>query len=84
MGFSLPLDKFSFQFVDDRHVVISIDSDQGDSPSRWRFWQFTIARDYPTAVCAERLGSDVPRLVVKKVVPLGAEHEIDGLCLRTS
>jgi 4'-phosphopantetheinyl transferase len=59
MGLSLPLNKFSFQFVDDRQVAISIDRDQGDSPSRWRFWQLSIAGDYPTAVCVERLGGDV-------------------------
>jgi 4'-phosphopantetheinyl transferase len=84
MGLSIPLDKFSFRFVNDRQFAISIDRDQDDSPSRWRLWQFSIAGEYLTAVCAEQTGSEVPRLVLKKVVPLGAEHDLESEDLRTS
>ena len=84
MGFSLPLNKFGFRFVGDRHVAMFIDCDQGDSPSRWHFWQFSIAREYPTAICAERIRNDLPRIALKRVVPLAATHDLDGRCLRTS
>ena len=84
MGLSIPLDRFSVRFAGERHVALSIDGDLGDSPSRWRLWQFSIAGDCLTAVCAERTGSDVPRLIVKKIVPLGEEHDLDARDLRTS
>lgn len=84
MGFSLPLHRFGFRFVGDRHVAMFVDRDQGDSPSRWHFGQLSIAGDYATAVCAERIRGDVPRVTVKKVVPLGTAHELHTRWLRAS
>ena len=83
-GLSIPLDTFSFRFSGDRHVAIAIDRDQADPPSRWRFWQFSLAPDYLAALCAERIGRDAPRLVLKKIVPLVSEHDLDSQNLRTS
>jgi 4'-phosphopantetheinyl transferase len=84
MGLSIRLDKFSLRFVGDRHVALSIDADQGDLPSRWRLWQFALAGDYLTAVCAERIEHDEPGLQLKKVVPLQSEQDLDAEHSRTS
>ncbi len=84
MGLSVPLNTFRVRFAGERHVALAIDVDPGDSRSRWHLWQFSIASDCLTAVCAERTGSDVPRLIVKKVVPFGEEHALDARDLRTS
>ena len=82
-GLTIAPDKLRLRFIGDRHIVISINGDQGDSPARWYFWQFTVG-DHLSAVCAERTGNDVPRLVVKKIVPLGAEVDLEARNLRTS
>jgi len=84
MGLSIPLDKFELRFDGDRNVAIRIDGDEREGPSRWRLWQFSIAADYLIAVCAERTGSDVERLELRKIVPLGAEHTLAREGLRTS
>jgi 4'-phosphopantetheinyl transferase len=84
MGLSIPLDKFSIQFVGDTHVAMSIEPDQRDSPSRWLLWQFSLASEYLVAVCAERSRSAVPQLVLRETVPLLTESALAGQHLRTS
>ena len=83
MGLSLPLDKFSFHFADERSVDMAIDPELADDPSRWQFWQFRPAPEYLAAVCAERTGAR-PRLIVRKTVPLVSETEYAPEFLRTS
>jgi 4'-phosphopantetheinyl transferase len=83
-GLSLRLDKFSFRFCGDRHLTFSVDPDQNDRPSRWHFSQFALGGDDVVAVCAERMVTDAPRLVLKKTIPLASEHEIQPEQLRTS
>lgn len=84
IGLSVPLHRFSVQFVGDRHVALAMDGDLGDSPERWHLWQFAVGDDCLAAVCAERMGGDEPRLVVKRIVPLGDEHALDVHGMRTS
>lgn len=78
LGLSIPLDKFAVRFVGDRHVALSIDADQEDSPSRWHLSQFAIAGDYVTAVTAEQVAGGVPQLVLKSIVPLQSEQHLHG------
>ncbi|HKX31125.1 MAG TPA: 4'-phosphopantetheinyl transferase superfamily protein [Blastocatellia bacterium] len=84
MGLSIPLDKFSFQFPREDQVRISIHPDQEDQPSRWRFWQLWPAPLYLAAVCAERARVETPHLMLKNVVPLVSEQELDYGLLRAS
>jgi len=84
MGLSLPLDKFSFHYPDDRGVEIAIDPELNDDPGRWQFWQFRPRPEYLAAVCAERLGADSPRLIARQVVPMLSEREIALEFLRVS
>ena len=84
LGLSIPLDRFSFQFPADDEVAIVIHPDQNDSPARWRFWQFWTGCEHMTGVCAERTGPEAPRMVLTRIVPLGAESEIDCAPLRAT
>lgn len=84
MGLSLPLDKFSFHYPSDRAVEIGIDAELADDPARWQFWQFQPAPQYLVAVCAERMGPQPARLVVRQSVPMLSEKEINPEFLRTS
>ena len=84
MGLSLPLDKFSFHLPHDRAVDIAIHPELADDASRWQFWQFRPTPEYLVAVCAERLGTQSPRLVVHKIVPGRDENILSPVFLRTS
>jgi 4'-phosphopantetheinyl transferase len=84
MGLSIPLDKFSFQFPREREVRISIHPDQEDWPSRWHFWQLWPTPVYLAAICAERARVKAPYLMLKKIVPLISEQELDYALLRAS
>ena len=84
MGLQLPLDKFSFGYPDDNRVEIAIDRELGDDPARWRFWQLRPEADYLLAVCAERLDTQVPELIVRRAVPLSGEKRLALDFLRTS
>ncbi len=83
MGLSLPLDKFSFHYRDERAVEIDIDPELADEPARWQFWQFQPTPEYLVAVCAER-GASSPRLTVRQSVPMFSENECEFECLRVS
>lgn len=84
MGLQLPLDKFSFDYPDDRRVRIAIDRELGDDPARWRFWQMQPEADYLLAVCAERMDAQAPALIVRRAVPLAGEDRLALEFLRTS
>jgi 4'-phosphopantetheinyl transferase len=84
MGLSLPLDKFSFRYPDDRTVEIAIDPELADDPARWQFWQCRPSADYLVAICAERAGPQPPRLTVRRTVPLVSETRCHPEFLRES
>jgi 4'-phosphopantetheinyl transferase len=82
MGLSIPLDKFSFRYPNDRSVEISILPELGDDAARWQFWQFRPAPEYLVAVCAEQLES-APQVTVKRIIPLSNEEPLHVEFLRT-
>jgi 4'-phosphopantetheinyl transferase len=84
MGLSLPLDKFSFHYPDDRTVEIAIDPELADESARWQFWQFRPKPEYLVAICAERVGSQSSSLIVRQTVPLLSEKTFDPEFLRVS
>jgi 4'-phosphopantetheinyl transferase len=84
MGLSLPLDKFSFHYPDDRSVEIAIDPELADDPGRWQFWQFQPAPEYLVAICAERTGAQAPSLIVRQAVPMRSEQAVAPDFLRVS
>lgn len=83
MGLSLPLDKFSFRYPDDRAVEIAIDSSLGDNPDRWRFWQCAPSAQYLLAICAER-GTTPASVIAMSAVPLHQETSVPLKFLRMS
>jgi 4'-phosphopantetheinyl transferase len=84
MGLSLPLDKFSFHYPNDRALEIAIDPELADDPARWQFWQFQPRPEYLVAVCAERVGDQPPRLIVNQTVPMLSEKSLTPEFLRVS
>lgn len=84
MGLSLPLDKFSFHYAHDLAVALAIDPELADDAARWQFWQFRPVPEYLLAVCAERLGSGSPALVVRQTLPLQTEQLLMLQPLRVS
>ena len=84
MGLSLPLDKFSFQYPDDRAVEIAIHPELADDPGRWQFWQFHPTPEYLMALCAERIGTEPPTVVVRQTVPMQSENDCALQCFRVS
>lgn len=74
-GLSIPLHACTFRFSPPERIAMTVDP-AVDGGGRWRLWQGSIAREYVTAVCAERLGPDPPNLVWKKVVPLSTDEDL--------
>lgn len=83
MGFSLPLDRFSFHFADG-HVHLMIDPELGDDSSRWQLWQLQPSSEHLLAVCAEKLNAQAPKLVVRETTPTVSERILVPERLRTS
>jgi 4'-phosphopantetheinyl transferase len=84
MGLSLPLDKFSFHYPDDRTVEVAIDPELADDPRRWQFWQFRPRPEYLVAICAERVGAQPPCPVVRQAIPMLSEKRCAVEYLRVS
>jgi len=81
-GLSMPLDRFGFRFPRECEIEFVSNSGAEVDPSRWRFWQFHPAADYLAAVCMERVRPEAPRLVLKRIVPLESERELEYRCWR--
>jgi 4'-phosphopantetheinyl transferase len=73
MGLSLPLDRFSVHFRNDRAVELRIDRELGDDGRRWELVQLRPTPEYLLALCAERLSPVPSHLVVRQTVPLSSE-----------
>lgn len=84
MGLSLPLDRFSFHFADDRAVDLAIDPALGDDSSRWQLWQFRPTSEHLLAVCAEKLNGQPTRVQVRETIPTVRERILAPELLRTS
>ena len=84
LGFSLPLDGFSFHFAGDHAVDLAINPEFGDDSSRWQFWQFRPTSEHLLAVCAETLSAQFPRLVVRETTPAVSERMLNPEMLRVS
>jgi 4'-phosphopantetheinyl transferase len=84
LGLAIPLDKFGFHYPRERSVKIVIDPGLEDDVERWQFWQFRPMPEYVVAVCAERVDTDPPIVVVRKVTPMGVEKIIATSFTRTS
>jgi 4'-phosphopantetheinyl transferase len=84
MGLSIPLNKFGFDCSRDRVVQIVIAPDLGDDPNRWEFWQFRPSPEYLIAVCAERVASGCPTIVMRDIVPAQSESILNIPFTRSS
>lgn len=84
LGFSLPLDRFSFNYPHDGAVEFIVDPVLSDSSSRWQFWQFSPTSAHVVAVCAERRGAIPAELVVRQSIPLHAESLVTTQLARVS
>ena len=84
MGLSLPLDKFSFHYPDQRAVRIEIDPELTDNSARWQFWQFQPTPEYLVAICAERVGALSPKLIGRRTIPMLSETSLPFEFLRAS
>jgi 4'-phosphopantetheinyl transferase len=84
MGLSLPLDKFSFHYAHDHAVEIAIQPELADDSARWQFWQFRPRPEYLVAVCAERVGTRSPSLIVRHAVPMVSDEQCAVDFLRVS
>jgi 4'-phosphopantetheinyl transferase len=84
MGLSLPLDKFSFRYPDDRAVEIAIHPELADHPRRWQFWQLRPRPEYLVAICAERVSAQSPTIVIRMAIPMVVETILDSAFCRTS
>jgi 4'-phosphopantetheinyl transferase len=84
MGLSIPLDTLSFDFVGNRRVVMRIDTGQPAPATNWWLWQSSVRGDYLIALCAERDGSHVPRVLIKETVPMMADCHLTAEELRVS
>jgi 4'-phosphopantetheinyl transferase len=73
MGLSLPLDKFSFHYGDDRTVDLATHPELGDDPARWQFWQLRPAAGHLLAVCAEKNDTRPQTLIIRRTIPAVSE-----------
>ncbi len=84
MGLSIPLDRFSFTFPDERSIDISIQPDLGDCASRWSFRQYRPSPDHLLAVCFERIAGKEPVLTIRKTIPCEMEELLELQFQRSS
>ena len=83
-GLAIPLDRFSFRFPSPTSISLAVNPDLNDQARCWRFWQFEPMPGSVAAVCAERPGTGVPRLLLKQIIPLVEESDIEHHPMRKS
>lgn len=76
MGLAIALDSFRFELTGERGLALRMRPELGDSPRRWRLWQFLLRGDFLAAVCAAQGEEVPPRIVVREIVPLARERTV--------
>lgn len=84
MGLSLSLEKFSFHYPNEREVQISIQPELGDAGERWLFWQYRPSPEHLLAVCAERMGDRIPKVVLRRAIPLAGDQIVSTELLKAT
>lgn len=84
MGLSIPLDRFSFHYPNERAAHIAIDPALGDHAARWSFCQMRPTHEHLLAICAERLDGAALTLTVRNTVPTVTEEVLDIALLKCS
>lgn len=69
MGLSIPLDRFSFKITGAR-IALHVDPSLNDDASLWQFWQFRLREHYLISLCAKRMATGTPAVIVRECVPL--------------
>lgn len=83
-GFSIPLQQITFSLQQKGQIDLAFHPQWDDDASQWHFWQFSVLPDYLMAVCVERpLGTPL-QITLKKITPLLAAQQMDGILLRQS
>ncbi len=84
MGFSIPLDQFSFDYPGPWAVRMCTDPVLGDPAERWSFWQFRPTPHHMLAICAERVGRGASLVTMRHLVPTVADEVVALPLLRRS
>jgi 4'-phosphopantetheinyl transferase len=84
MGLSIPLDRFSFTFPDERSIQIAIQPELGDCASRWSFRQYRPSPEHLLAVCFEHMTGKEPVLTIRKTIPYEMEELLELQLQKTS
>lgn len=53
-GLSIPLDQFSFSFVEHDHISISFDTERNDNPDFWQFWNTPFNSTHRVSVAIKK------------------------------
>jgi 4'-phosphopantetheinyl transferase len=86
MGLSLPLDQFAFHFPRPDRIRLEIQPQLQDAAAKWRLWQWWMddRLQHMVALCAQRVGTDPPRILLKEIVPLESEADLQGTLIASS
>jgi 4'-phosphopantetheinyl transferase len=86
MGLSLPLDQFAFHFPRPDRIRLEIQPQLQDAAAKWRLWQWWMddRLQHMVALCAQRVGTDRPRILLKEIVPLESEADLQGTLIASS
>ncbi len=82
MGFSHPLNSFGFDVEEPGKIRAWFEAGGGQPSKKWHFWQAMPVPDYLLAVCVERSGAAVPEVVVRRMVPMEREEQLEVAVLR--
>ena len=84
LGLAIALDSFRFELAQAGGLTLHMRPELGDSPGRWRLWQFALRRGYLAAVCAARGADAPPRIVLREIAPLAAEKIVEIVPARST
>lgn len=85
LGLSTGLDKFSFQFPNDKDITITFNSEMADDPKAWKFWLFKTNEERTVALAAK---SSNPQksfaILIREMIPKKDHIPVSWSCLRSS
>lgn len=86
LGLSLPLDQFAFHFPRPEQIRLEIQPQLRDAAEKWRLRQWWVDErlQHMVALCAHSIGTEPPKVLLKEIVPLESEGDLQGTLIASS
>lgn len=84
LGLAIPLQHFTYQFLNDFDIGISFSPEREDSADQWQFWQLNAGKDFKLALAVKDQEANVSNIFSRRFLTLNDFEELETDIIRSN